>query len=106
MPAPLANAIAPMVSAPADPTGGVKVNSSKVVIYNGPFTSDRAEAGLARVGLSQPDGKSIAKALDRSYGNRINLFTSDDLRAGAERFTGGMGSLLRYDSEALLAVAR
>jgi hypothetical protein len=106
MPASLATAIAPMVSAPADPTGGSIANASKVVIYNGPFSSDRAEAGLARLGLSQPNGTSIAKALDRTYGSRITLFTSSDLRAGAERFTGGMGSLFRYDSKALLAVAR
>ena len=106
MPAPLATAIAPMVSAPADPTGRSVATASKVVIYKGPFATERAGAGLARVGLSQPDGGRIAKALDRTYGDRITLFTSSDLRTGAERFTGGMGSVLRYDTKALFAMAR
>jgi hypothetical protein len=98
MPAELATALAPMISAPSTPTGGSITNNSKVVIYNGPFAADRAGAGLARLGLSQPDGTEIAKSLDRTYGDRITLFTSSDLRTGAERFTGAMGSLLRNGS--------
>jgi hypothetical protein len=108
MPPALATALAPMVSAPSSPTGGTKLAGSKVVIYNGPFAADRAGAGLARLGLSQPDGTELAKSLDRTYGDRISLFTSSDLRAGAERFNGSMGSLLRNGSTlfADAAVAR
>ncbi|MBS1913506.1 MAG: peptidoglycan-binding protein [Bacteroidetes bacterium] len=87
MPGVLADAVADLASGGSDPRGSRP--GSTVVLYRGPFVQGRhgaAPAGyLGAAGMEQADGGQLAKALDRSFGDRMAIYTSDDLRVGATR---------------------
>jgi hypothetical protein len=83
----------------------------KLVVYRGPFVQGRSVESdkplLATLGLEQVDGKSLAKALDRTYGERTAVYVSDDLRAGARSIRSTMGSLdTERSAEPRFALAR
>ncbi|MBC8144647.1 MAG: hypothetical protein H7X80_03615, partial [bacterium] len=58
-----------------------------------PLQQGRAAASLAKMGLEQVDGNKLAGAFDRTYGDRVSMYVSNDLRIGAQRYDGSMGSL-------------
>jgi hypothetical protein len=83
MPQELAAAIDPLVPNGASTETGLRAAPS-LIIYRGPFV--QREVGprtLASLGVDQIDGAKLAKALDRTYGGRANLYLSDDLKVGA-----------------------
>jgi peptidoglycan hydrolase-like protein with peptidoglycan-binding domain len=88
-------ALAPMLpqSAATQWTGGGGGPAPTIVVYHGPLQQGGAPAALDRMGLAQADGVKLAAALDRTYGARMSLYVSDDLRVGAEPYEQGMGSL-------------
>lgn len=94
----LADALAPAMpkGAIGSMTGG-RTSSATLVVYRGPFVQGRGgdnnTGALAKLNLEQVDGTQLAKALDRTYGDRAAVYVSNDLRVGADRFTSGMGSL-------------
>ena len=61
------------------------------VVYRSPLQQGRAAEALERNGLAQVDGGKLAGALDRVYGDRMTLYVTDDLRAGATRYDRSMG---------------
>lgn len=87
----LSAVLAPMVPSSGHLTGGN--DAPTLILYRGPLAQGRAPAALADLGLSQIDATRLADALDRTYGSRIELYTSDDLRHGATRHSGGLGWL-------------
>lgn len=96
IPAELASALDPTVPRVVQETGGA--GKASIVVYRGPFVQGRggdAGAGtsaLSRVGLVQTDGAVLAKALDRTYGDRAVVYVSNDLRVGATRLKPGTES--------------
>ncbi len=113
VPAELAAALNPGLPAAAEETG--RRNPGTIIVYRGPFVQGRgAESGpgteaLALFGMQQPDARVLAKALDRSYGDRAVVYISDDLRVGASKLSstsldhGGLERIPRQASRLALA---
>jgi hypothetical protein len=100
IPKELASVISPMLPSGSQLTG--RTDSPTFIIYRGPLVQGRGEQALASVGLEQLDGADLAAAFDRTYGTRMELFTSDDLRSGAVRYHSGLGSLM-HPTDAMYA---
>lgn len=62
---------------------------AQVIVYRGPFFQGRAAGVLQKLGLDQIDGAKLAGAFDKSFGEKLNLFISNDLRTGATNFREG-----------------
>ncbi|MEP7220323.1 MAG: peptidoglycan-binding protein [Bacteroidota bacterium] len=85
----LANAMAPLLPKGSVLTGGG--SAATVIVYRGPLVQGKQVDGkslLQRSGVNQVDGARLAQALDRTYGDRADLYLSDDLRIGATRLRG------------------
>ncbi len=77
--------------------------SPTIVVYRGPLVQGRGPAALASLGLQQVDGARLATAMDRTFGTRVELYLSDDLRQGASRYHGDAVGAAFGDDAALLA---
>jgi hypothetical protein len=110
IPEPLANALAPLTQSGGNNVTGNKP-SQKLIVYRGPFVQGRGSSDgrtlLATLGVEQIEGNDLARALDRTYGDRTPIYVSDDLRAGARSVRGNMGYLgYEVPAQFLLASAR
>jgi len=105
MPQALESALASMIPSGESNrwTGGGATPS--FVLYRGPLQQGRAAGALARLGLEQVDAARLAGALERTYGDRVDLYVSNDLRIGAERYDRSMGSLVVAPRSPELALA-
>lgn len=99
IPTDLAAAVSPFATGGSSVTGNR--SAKNVVVYRGPLSQGRladpkASAELrAKLGLEPIDGAKLANAFDRTYGDKMAIFVSDDLRAGATRLgtPAGQGKL-------------
>jgi hypothetical protein len=110
IPKSLADALAPMTTTAGNNVTGNKP-SQKLIVYRGPFVQGRGSSDgrslMATLGIEQVEGNELAKALDRTYGDRTPIYVSDDLRNGARSIRGNMGSLgYEIPGRQLLASAR
>lgn len=99
IPAALADVITPYLeSAGSEPTGR-RGQAATFIVYRGPFAVGRGgdiasatgHSPLAAVELQQADATKLAAALQRSYGDKIDLYMSDDLEVGAYRLGAALG---------------
>jgi hypothetical protein len=110
IPESLADALAPLTQTNGSDMTGRKP-SQKLIVYRGPFVQGRGSSDgrtlMATLGIEQVEGNDLAKALDRTYGDRTPIYVSDDLRAGARSVRGNMGYLgYEIPAQHLLASAR
>jgi len=99
IPAVLARNVGVFAGSSGDVTGGA--TPKNVVVYRGPLSQGRladphtAPALRSKLGIATVDGALLANALDRTYGDSMALYVSDDLRTGATRLhpAAGQGKL-------------
>lgn len=82
IPAPLAAALLPFAGANKD-TADRSGDTLALIIYRGPLVqgrSKRSRSLLRDAGLEQIDGEQLVEALRRSYGGKLAIHLSNDLR--------------------------
>lgn len=105
IPKPLESALSSMLPQGATNQWTGAIPTTAFVVYRSPLQQGRAAGAMARLGHEQVDAGKLAAALDRTYGNRMTLYVSNDLRIGAERFERSMGILEELPRGAELAIA-